>query len=118
MVMNQSNLNSLSPNVVLGGGSLVRVFDWLFVLRPTLMFPLWTMVLCGIRLSSRTSQLQLTQWLWLVFGLSALFGLVYLLNQLRDEESDRRNDKLHLVSAGICSRGRLLVESAVLAASI
>lgn len=110
----KSDINSSETIVQLGGNGLVRFFDMLFVLRPTLMFPLWTMTLCGYHLAPSSGGLTYLQWLLLSVSLSSLFGLVYLLNQFRDRESDQLNSKLHLVSAGILSKRKLIVEMIVL----
>ncbi len=113
-VRSKSNNSNQVGTVEWGGNWAVRLFDSLFVLRPTLMFPLWTMTLCGHHLSNSNEALSGTQWWLLSVSLSALFGLVYLLNQFRDRESDRLNGKLHLVSSGIMSRRWLIAEMIIL----
>lgn len=81
-----------------------EAFDWFFMLRPTLMFPLWTMVLAGRSLVAEPQELSPIRWLYLVVSLSSLFGVVYLLNQMRDREGDRSNRKLLLISTELVSR--------------
>lgn len=94
--------------------SPVRFFDGLFVLRPTLMFPLWTMLLVGYLLADRSPGLDLLQWVLLSISISSIFGLIYLLNQLRDRETDKHNRKLLLVSGEILSNRFLAVEVFIL----
>ena len=100
----------------LKGGHFVRLFDSLFVLRPTLIFPYWTMILAGSTLAVDRSSAGLFRWLLIVIGCSSIFGLVYLLNQIRDKTTDRINRKLFLVFDGIISRRHQFVEIFVLMA--
>jgi len=78
------------------------------------MFPLWTMTLCGHHLSPSAISLTIAQWLLLSLSISSLFGLVYLINQFRDRESDKLNGKLHLVSSAILSKRQLTAELIIL----
>ncbi len=84
--------------------SVARLFDWLFMLRPTLIFPLWTMLLSGHRLVEAPDQIGTFRWTILSVAMTSLFGLVYLLNQMRDREGDRRNGKSLLISHDLVSR--------------
>jgi 4-hydroxybenzoate polyprenyltransferase len=78
--------------------------DGLFLLRPTLMFPLWTMVLAGHALVVEPEQIGVLRWILISIALTSLFGLVYLLNQWRDRDGDRANGKLSLVADEMISR--------------
>ncbi|NQU05313.1 MAG: UbiA family prenyltransferase [Calditrichaeota bacterium] len=98
------------------GGSLVKALDVLFVLRPTLMFPLFTIILAGHNTAVGARPLAVHQWLMLVVGLCAMFGVVYLLNQIRDRKSDKENGKLFLVSDKILSKNQLMLEAGLLIA--
>ena len=78
-----------------------RWLDLVFVLRPTLFFPCWTLYLAGIRLSGNHEEG--FQWR-IVFAMvvsGAALGVVYLINQLRDVGSDRINRKLPYFSRNI-----------------
>jgi len=95
-------------------GSIVKALDLLFVLRPTLMFPLFTIILTGHHLTANARLLTTQQWVMLVVGLCAMFGVVYLLNQIRDRKSDKENGKLFLVSNRILSKNQLMLEAGLL----
>ncbi len=84
--------------------SIARLLDWFFLLRPTLIFPLWTMLLAGHGLVKDHDEIGATRWLIVTISMSALFGLVYLLNQMRDREGDRRNGKSMLIANDLVSR--------------
>lgn len=64
--------------------------DWLFVLRPTLFFPYWTMILAGAGLSGQMSTLTPM----IALYLTLLLATTNLMNNIRDLESDRKNQKL------------------------
>ena len=84
--------------------SIARLLDGFFLLRPTLIFPLWTMLLAGHYLVKTPDVIGSFRWTILVVAMSALFGLVYLLNQMRDREGDRRNGKSLLIANDMVSR--------------
>lgn len=82
-----------------------NVLDYLFVLRPVLMMPVWTIFLLGS--AFRATQLPDRITADLILGcliLFWLFGAVYLLNQYFDIESDRLNNKLHFLPLGLVSK--------------
>lgn len=113
----RSNSKSDTATVGFRGGAFVKLFDSLFVLRPTLMFPLWTMTLAGCSLAVSTSSTKVSyqQWALLVVAFSSIFGLVYLLNQYRDRISDLQNEKLFFLSERLLGALHLKIESLVLA---
>lgn len=83
---------------------IINILDHIFVLRPMLHLPVWTIMILGYyRAQSDTSS-----WTVLPVSLllgSALFGAVFLINQIYDIESDRLNDKLHFLPKGIVKIG-------------
>ncbi|MFN3821282.1 MAG: UbiA family prenyltransferase [bacterium] len=93
----------------------LSLWDSIFLLRPTLIFPLWTMVLAGHRLSINGEERSPTFWVTVALGLTSLFGIIYLLNQLKDRESDLINGKLPLIARGIVSSHQIIGELIVLA---
>ena len=94
----------------------LHALDYIIVLRPTLLFPVWTLVLLGYyHGSSHTSfrvkiglvpeaipiHLQLnTRILGTICLYSMLMGATYIINQIADRETDEANNKLYLVARG------------------
>ena len=76
-----------------------KILDYFFLLRPTLFFPLWTMVLAGRYNSGSTTPIAL-----IFIYLAALLGASYSVNQLADIEGDKKNNKLFLVAGEYVSR--------------
>ena len=86
--------------------------DYIFVLRPTLCYPVWTVALAGFWSQERVATGEpwfSSNWPQSGFGLTdllalALFTLVmgasFLVNQITDIESDRLNNKLYLIASG------------------
>ncbi len=94
--------------------------DYLFVLRPILMAPVWTMLLAGQYRASGTPLLtwRLPPELWLMIALySGLMGAAYIVNQIFDVETDRLNKKLFLVAEGHVSKPAIIAEAALLSAA-
>lgn len=103
---------------------MLRLLDFVFVLRPTLMFPVWTVFLAG-----HAAQRRFGSWpvriawraAWevdyLLVGalLTACLGATFVLNQVTDVESDRLNNKLFLLAQGELSIRQAMVEVALLA---
>jgi 4-hydroxybenzoate polyprenyltransferase len=78
---------------------LWKLLDHLFLLRPVLMPPLWTILLLGYYQGRKASGHLGPLGRTFLFA-SFLMGAIYILNQLRDMESDRQNRKLFLLSEG------------------
>jgi len=78
------------------------------------MFPLWTMTLIGFNLDAGGARLEPFRWTLIVISLSALFGLVYLLNQMKDREGDLANGKLAIVAQGLVSPSSQRITAAAL----
>jgi 4-hydroxybenzoate polyprenyltransferase len=75
--------------------------DVIFVLRPTLFFPCWTLYLAGIRLSGYGGGGFSWRMVFAMVVSGAALGVVYLVNQLRDVGTDRINRKLPYFSQNI-----------------
>ncbi len=92
---------------------LWKLLDHLFLLRPVLMPPLWTILLLGYYQGrenfNRVGPLGRT-FLFSTF----LVGAIYILNQLRDVESDRVNRKLFLLTEGLVSSHSAWAEAIIL----
>lgn len=95
-------------------------WDYLFVLRPILLVPVWTLILAGYYRGQRFASLAPERWRWpadlwwLLLFYSLLMGAVYIVNQIFDVETDRRNKKLFLVAEGYVNRTAIWIEAAVL----
>jgi len=92
---------------------LWKCLDHLFLLRPVLMPPLWTILLLGYYQGRRG--LGYFGPLGRTFLFSTfLMGAIYILNQLRDIESDRINRKLFLLPEGWVSSWSAWAEAIIL----
>jgi len=108
---------------------LLKRLDYLFVLRPTLFYPVWTVSLAGLWSAERAAAGQPWYALhWprqgfalegaIAIGLLTLvMGACFLLNQITDVESDRLNNKLYLVASGAVSLRAAWSETALLLAA-
>jgi 4-hydroxybenzoate polyprenyltransferase len=112
--------------------SVLRVADYLIVLRPTLLFPVWTLVFLGYYwglLDAQTRSfrplmfpgtsmiflLDANPQLWGTICLySMLAGATYIINQFADREPDELNNKLYLVARGYVKPPVIKAEAALL----
>lgn len=95
---------------------MLKFLDYIFVLRPVLMVPVWTILLLGHHQGSRYGSSNRSL-LWL-FVFSTLFiGGVYLLNQIYDLETDRKNKKLFFLAEGHISKKNAWVYTIILCLS-
>ncbi|MFQ5638348.1 MAG: UbiA family prenyltransferase [bacterium] len=107
---------------------ILKLFDYIFILRPTLFFPIWTIFLAGFFVQSKfgvaapsngvnngyiTSSSQM-DFLWVGLFLTLLMGAVFILNQITDRVSDKKNNKLFLIAQGHISPKAALVEAVIL----
>ncbi len=95
--------------------------DYFFVLRPMLFFPGWSTMMAGYFIESKSAWLpayqldiNYTDLLFLLIGFALIMGSSFVLNQLKDIESDKRNKKLFIISNGILSSRTIWWEVAVL----
>ena len=84
-----------------------KILDYFFLLRPTLFFPLWTVVLAGrfnaiqsseVFMSGELSGAVFPPLILIFAAFGALMGASYTINQLVDSEGDKTNRKLFLVA--------------------
>ncbi len=85
-----------------------RLVDYLFLLRPTLLFPVWAFLLIGFHRDGFQGLGDLKPILAfpppLIVGFlaySLLMGATYVVNQIYDRETDRQNRKLFLLADGL-----------------
>ena len=95
--------------------------DYLFVLRPMLFFPGWSTLMAGYFIQSNTDWFPIFQFqinylhlLPLLFGFALVMGSSFVLNQLKDIESDKKNKKLFIISNGILSSKTIWWEVVIL----
>ncbi len=92
---------------------LIRLGDYVFVMRPLILVPAWSFYLLGAAAGRRMSGVA-SRPVGLVpdapdpfyYGIGCLTAILitaYLLNQVFDQESDRINDKGHFLTRGIFS---------------
>jgi 4-hydroxybenzoate polyprenyltransferase len=81
--------------------------DYFMLLRPSLFLPLWIFFLLGVYHAGEKISLKAG----IVFILyTLLMGGIYILNQIIDRESDKKNDKLFLLSEGHVSVKNAYIE--------
>lgn len=79
------------------------MFDYVFLVRPTLMYPIWIYFLCGFWSGQRWPVVAHVTTLHAVMigtGLTLVMAAVSIFNQIRDAETDRINRKLFLICDG------------------
>ncbi|MBN1163838.1 MAG: UbiA family prenyltransferase [Candidatus Krumholzibacteriota bacterium] len=92
--------------------------DYLFLLRPLILIPVWTFFLLGAYhgCSLRGIIPTRSQVLPGILSFTALLGAVYIINQITDREADRANRKLFLIPEGIISPAAAKLECGILIA--
>jgi 4-hydroxybenzoate polyprenyltransferase len=90
---------------------LLRLGDYVFVMRPLLLIPAWSFYLLGSAAGRRAAGVAASPFLpfsnvaaAFYYGFACLTTVLitaYLLNQVFDQESDRRNRKGHFLTTGI-----------------
>jgi 4-hydroxybenzoate polyprenyltransferase len=81
---------------------MIRLFDYIFLVRPTLLIPGWTFLLLGYNRGILLNRGEALHQPFLPAFLLSTFmmGGIYILNQIIDIESDKINKKLYLLSEG------------------
>lgn len=82
--------------------NMLKYLDYLFLTRPVLMPPVWTILLLGHWRSAQLAGESNLPGL-AVLLVTFLLGGVYVLNQIFDIESDRLNQKLFFLAKGLIS---------------
>ncbi len=107
---------------------LLHLFDYVFVLRPTLFLPVWTIFFAGFFVQNKFSLAAtndavtalngsttgLPSFVTVAFALTLLMGAVFILNQIMDRRSDSKNQKLFLVAQGHITPKAAFVEAVTL----
>jgi len=101
----------------------IKLLDYIFILRPTLFFPLWTVYLAGVhantvfdptRGSSQVLETSGGQIFFVAVLLTLLMGAVYIFNQIVDIKSDEKNDKLFFIAKEIIDKKAAMIEGILL----
>ena len=108
-------------------GKLAKVFDYVFITRPVLFYPIWTIFLAGfIAAQQQNTNTFSDNWqniqtgltslsFWLSFSsLSFLMAAVFVINQFTDIHTDKENNKLFLIANGLVSKNIALIEVIIL----
>ena len=93
--------------------------DYIFLLRPMILIPVWTFFLLGARhgSSSTGTLVDITPLLVGILSFTAVVAAAYIINQITDRETDRASGKLFLISHGIISVRAAWIEAVVLTVS-
>ena len=99
--------------------NFVKFFDYFFVLRPTLFFPVWTVYLANYHPNSafEGATLQTAEaFNPVIIGvlLTMLMGSTFIINQIKDVVSDQKNKKLFIIADGYIKRNKAIVEAVAL----
>lgn len=88
----------------------MRIFDYLFLIRPTLLVPGWTFFLIGLHRAGIHQHIPIMAFI----SVTLMMGGIYVLNQIIDIESDRINKKLYLLTEGYIPVSHAWVETILL----
>ncbi|MDD4858031.1 MAG: UbiA family prenyltransferase [Candidatus Krumholzibacteria bacterium] len=95
---------------------LAKPADYIFLLRPMILIPVWTFFLLGARHGAKLSGTPIDT-IRLLAGLAsftALLGAIYIINQIADRDVDLAGNKLFLLSRGIIPVRAARIEAAAL----
>lgn len=100
-----------------------KAFDYFFLLRPTLFFPVWTVYAAGYFTGQQffgdmaIMNRSLGRFWPVAIGaaLTLLMGSVFIINQIVDAEIDRKNNKLFLIADDHIPEKHAKIEAGVLA---
>ncbi|MCX5752624.1 MAG: UbiA family prenyltransferase [Candidatus Krumholzibacteria bacterium] len=99
-------------------GTRARLFDYIFLLRPMILIPVWTFFLLGAHHGATAAGIDVgaSRLLAGLFSFTALLGAIYIMNQIADRAADLAGNKLFLLSKGIVSARAAWIEAAALVA--
>jgi len=93
-----------------------KLADYIFLLRPMILIPVWTFFLLGSYHAMNSSGIDLPPQ-DIIPGLvsfTLLLGGIYIVNQISDKETDLANKKLFLIPKEIISTRAAWIETAIL----
>ena len=93
--------------------------DYVFLLRPMILVPVWTFFLLGARHGAAAAGIPVDTGRCLagLASFTALLGAIYVVNQIADRAVDRAAGKLFLLSHGIITVRAAWIEAALLVAA-
>ncbi len=93
-----------------------RIPDYIFLLRPMILIPVWTFYLLGAWHGRNVSGTHIPPFRFFMglVSFTALLGAIYVINQISDRETDLKSGKLFLLSHSIITRKAALLETALL----
>jgi 4-hydroxybenzoate polyprenyltransferase len=105
---------------------LLKPLDYIFLLRPTWFFVVWTVFLAGFFVQNKfgiaapstptnnsAAAMSESPVLWVGLALTLLMGAIFILNQVMDRQSDQKN-RMHLIARGQVSPRSALLEAGIL----
>jgi 4-hydroxybenzoate polyprenyltransferase len=96
-------------------GGPARLEDYIFLVRPMILIPVWTFFILGAYHGMQGSENPDVVALVIgVLSFTALLGAIYIVNQITDRDNDRVNRKLFLIPDEIISVRAAWIEAAVL----
>jgi len=97
---------------------LLRIFDYIFLVRPILMYPVWIYLLAGIWGGERSATEDINfsyQSVILIFvACTLVMGSAYIVNQIQDLDTDRINKKFFLITKDVISVKAAWIEAGIL----
>ena len=107
-------------------GKSVKALDYVFIARPVLFYPIWTVFFAGYIAAGKQMDVSfITYWNQLQLGFTSIYfwgsflsltftmAAVFIINQFTDVHTDKENNKLFLLANGLVSKkialGEILV---------
>ena len=100
---------------------LLQKCDYLFILRPTLFFPVWTVFAAGYFICERNqAQIDVSKAFHsmpLIAGIAMtlMMGSAFIINQITDRDIDKENNKLFILADGYIALWKARIEAILLA---
>ena len=90
--------------------------DYIFLLRPMILIPVWTFYLLGARHGANASgaPIEAARLAAGLVSFTALLGAIYVMNQIADRGADLARNKLFLIPRGIITVRAAWIEAAAL----
>lgn len=98
----------------------IKYLDYIFVMRPTLFFPVWTVFLGGHHAKTifdpattlETARIVPSSLIFVIaILLSLMMGAIFIFNQITDIETDRNNNKLFFIANSIIAKKKATTEA-------